>query len=44
MGILDRSEGKNRKKWLIPLALLGALAAAIGIKRRRSKEVDESAS
>ena len=38
MGLLDRTEKKSRKKWLLPLALLGAIAAAVGLKRRRSAE------
>lgn len=33
---LFKSESKSRKKWLIPLAALGAIAAAIGFKRRRA--------
>lgn len=39
MGLLDRKEQKSRKKkWLLPLALLGAIAAAVGLKKRRTPD------
>jgi len=41
MGLLDRKEQKSRKKWLLPIALLGAVAAAVGLKKkRRSPDAD----
>ena len=36
MGMLNRKKPKSKKKWLGLIAAVGAVAAAIGIKKRRS--------
>ena len=42
MGLPGRKKPKSRKKWLAPIAMLGAAAAALGLKKRRSKSTAEA--
>ncbi len=44
MGLLPRREQKSRKKrWLVPVAFIGAVGAAVGLKRRRSTGAEPDA-
>ena len=36
MGLLNRKQPKSKKKWLGLIAAVGAIAAAVGLKKRRS--------
>lgn len=40
MGLLKKKEPKSRKKWLGLLAVVGAVAAAVGLKKRRSASAE----
>lgn len=42
MGLLKKKEPKSRKKWLGLLAVVGAAAAAVGLKKRRSASRSET--